>query len=116
LCRRGVIKTFDSLVYIWFMNYGECTNTKAELMGIWATLTLASHLTLPKLQAMGDSKVIIDWLNDRGQLQTSSIEGWKIRTKDLLKNFQAISFHHIYREFNKEADKISKQALLEHEG
>jgi hypothetical protein len=33
-----------------------------------------------------------------------------------MKNFQAISFHHIYRDFNKEADKLSKQALLEHEG
>jgi hypothetical protein len=52
-------------------------------MGIWATLTLASHLTLPKLQAMGDSRVIIDWLNDRGQLQASSIEGWKIELKIL---------------------------------
>jgi hypothetical protein len=65
---------------------------------------------------MGDSRVIIDWLNDRGQLQASTIEGWKIRTKDLIKKFQAISFHHIYREFNKEADQLSKQALLEYEG
>jgi hypothetical protein len=27
--------------------------------------------------------------------------------------FQGIRFHHIYREFNKEADQLSKQALLE---
>jgi hypothetical protein len=60
--------------------------------------------------------VIIDWLNDKGQLKACSIEGWKIRTKDLIKNFQAISFHHIFREFNKEADQLSKKALLEPEG
>jgi ribonuclease HI len=85
----GVIKTSDSLVYRWHLNSGEGTNTKAELLGIWATLTLAIHLSLPKLQAMGDSRVIIDWLNDRGKLQACTIEGWKLRTKELIKKFQA---------------------------
>jgi len=83
----GVIRTFDSLIYIWYLNSGEGTNTKAELLGIWATLTFSSHLSLPKIQDFGDSKVIIDWLNDKGQLKACSIEGWKIRTKDLIKNF-----------------------------
>jgi hypothetical protein len=81
----GVIKTPDSTVYRWHFNNGEGTNTKAELLGIWATLTLANHLALPKLQALGDSKVIIEWLNNRGRLQASAIEGWKHRTKELIK-------------------------------
>jgi ribonuclease HI len=85
-------------------------------MGIWATLTLANHLAIHRLQAFGDSKVIIEWLNDRGKLDICSIEGWKKRTKDLYKNFQVLSFHHIYRDFNKEADKLSKEALLAPEG
>jgi hypothetical protein len=42
----GVIKTIDSHVYRWTLNGGEGTNTKAELLGIWATLTLANHLSL----------------------------------------------------------------------
>jgi len=113
---RGVIKKFDSLVYIWHLNSGEGTNTKVELLGIWATLTLASHLSLPKLQAFGNSKVIIDWLNDRGHLKACAIEGSNIRTKYPIKNFQAISFHHIYKEFNKEAYQLSKQDLLKPEG
>jgi hypothetical protein len=33
-----------------------------------------------------------------------------------MKTFQAISFHHIYGDFNKEVDQLSKQALQEHEG
>jgi ribonuclease HI len=111
-----VIKTVDNIVYRWHINCGKGTNTKAELMGIWATLTLANHLSLPRLQAFGDSRVIIEWLNDRGKLNVCSIEGWKIRTKDLIKKFQYISFHHLYREFNKEADKLSKEALLVPEG
>jgi ribonuclease HI len=95
---------------------GEGTNTKAELLGIWATLTLASHLSLLKIQACGDSRVIIDWLNGKANLQGCSIEGWKSRIQDLLKDFQATSFHHVYREFNKEADQLSKSALTDPEG
>jgi ribonuclease HI len=45
----GYLKTHDSIVTRWLMNCGEGTNTKAELMGVWATLTLAHHLSYPKL-------------------------------------------------------------------
>jgi hypothetical protein len=85
-------------------------------MVIWVTLTLALHLALPKLQALSDSKVIIDWLNNRGRLQASAIKGWKHRTKELINKFQVVSFHHIFKEFNKEADQLSKQALHEPKG
>jgi ribonuclease HI len=112
----GVIKTPDLSVYRWFFNCGEGSNTRAELLGVWATLTLATHLSLQKLQVLGDSKVVIEWLTNRGRLQASAIEGWKLRTKELLKNFQEISFQHIFREFNKEADHLSKQAIHEPEG
>jgi hypothetical protein len=60
-------------------------------LGIWETLTLATHLALPKLQALGDSKVIIEWINNRGRLQASAIEGWKHRTKELIKNFKKLA-------------------------
>jgi len=85
-------------------------------LGIWATLTLANHLALPKLHALRDSKVIIEWLNNRGRFHASAIEGWKHRTKELIKRFQEISFQHIFRDFNKEADQLSKQAIREPDG
>jgi ribonuclease HI len=105
-----------SCINKWHINCGEGTNTKAELMGVWVTLTLANLWNIPKLQLMGDSKVIIDWLNDKGNLYAINIEGWKRKTKVLTTNFQEISFHHIFREFNKEAYRLSKQALLELKG
>ena len=61
----GVFKTLDLSVYRWFFNCGEGTNTMAELLGVWATLMLAKHLSFHKLQVLGDSKVVIDWLNKR---------------------------------------------------
>jgi len=75
----GVIKTYDISVYGWFFNCREGTNTKVELLGVWATLLLEKHLSLHKLQVLGDSKVVIDWINKRGDLRACTIEGWKQR-------------------------------------
>jgi hypothetical protein len=46
-------------------------------MGIWATLTLANYLAIQRLQAVGDSRVIIDWLNGKAKLNVCYIESWK---------------------------------------
>jgi ribonuclease HI len=110
------LKTPDLSVIRWVYNCGRGTNTRAELMGVWATLMLASHLSLHRLQILGDSKVVIDWLSNRGRLQACAIEGWKSRIKDLIKHFHFVSFEHIFRNFNMEADLLSKQALREPEG
>lgn len=59
----GVIKSINKLVYRWHLNCGGRTNSKAELLGIWATITWANHHATT-LQDFGDSKVIIEWLND----------------------------------------------------
>jgi ribonuclease HI len=112
----GTIKLSASSVYKWYLNCGIRTNTKAELMGAWATLFIANFLSLHKIQILGDSKVIIDWLNDKSELRVSSLEGWKQRIRFIRRNFEAIQFFHIYREFNKEADGLSKKALMEPEG
>jgi hypothetical protein len=72
---------------------------------------LAQRLDIEDLILLGDSKVIIDWLNDKAKLRSAALECWKERTtvaKRLLKSFIAI---HIYRDENSIADQLSKQAL-----
>jgi ribonuclease HI len=112
----GFFKTHSSRITKWFINCRAGTNTKAELMGLWATLTLAMLWSIEKIQILGDSKVIIDWINQKGQLHAMNIECWKLKTKELANKFKDISFQHIYREHNKEVDSLSKRALKELEG
>jgi ribonuclease HI len=112
----GTFKTHPSRITKWFINCGAGSNTKAELMGLWVTLTLATIWSINKLQILGDSKVIIDWINQIGNLQAVNIDCWKQKMKDLAKNFKDISFQHIYRVHNKEADLLSKRVLNEIEG
>jgi ribonuclease HI len=112
----GLIRINDKTVYKWTFNCGPGTNTREKLLGVWATLNLAARLNIDALQVFGDSKIVIDWLNYRGKLQVISLVGWKDRIRELTKSFSTISFSHIYREQNKEADLLSKKAIQMQEG
>jgi hypothetical protein len=56
----GIFKTHASKITKWFLNCGVGTNTKAELLGLWSTLLLATLWSIDKVKILGDSKVIID--------------------------------------------------------
>jgi hypothetical protein len=60
---------------------------------------------------LGDSKVIIDWINDKADLRSAALESWKERTSDARRLFKSLSASHIYREDNAIADHLSKMAL-----
>jgi ribonuclease HI len=97
--------------YRWTLNGGQGTNTKAELLGAWASLILARRLNIEVLLLLGDSKVIIDWINDKVELRSAALECWKERTIEAKRFFKSFSASHIYREENITADQLSKQAL-----
>ena len=63
-----------------------------------------------------DSKIVIDWLNQKCILQVLNLECWKDRIKALLKDFMSLDFYHTYRTFNREADELSKKNLHQPEG
>jgi hypothetical protein len=48
------------------------------------------------MQVLGDSKIIIDWLNDKENLQVNSLECWKDRIRELHNSFSSIKYTHIY--------------------
>jgi ribonuclease HI len=108
----GVVKLNEHTVYRWTLNYGGGTNTRVELLGAWDVLSLAHSLSITDLHDIGDSKIVIDWLNNIGSLQVISIDCWKDRVKELIKHFSVITFAHVYKEENHEADMLSKKALI----
>jgi ribonuclease HI len=112
----SVIKINEHLEYRWTLNCGGGTNTRAELMAAWELLTLAQILAIKDIHVIGDSKIIIDWINNVGSLQAISIECWKDEVKDLMNYFSVITFAHVYREENQDANTLSKKALTERIG
>jgi len=108
----GTFKTHSSQITNWYLNCGTGSNNKAELMGLWASLYLASCWSLNHLLVLGDSRVIINWINQGCQLQSIHLEGWKQRTMELATLFTDVHFQHIPRYHNYEADALSKRALI----
>jgi ribonuclease HI len=114
--RRGSLWSWGKIVLNphtsirWTLNYGQGTNTKAELLGAWASLVLVRCYT-EELLLLGDSKLAIDWLKGLADFQVAVLGCWKERTKEAAQLFKKLSFQHIFREENSEADSLSKIAL-----
>jgi ribonuclease HI len=107
----GIISLNANTSFKWTFNTGAGTNNRVELLGVWTTLFLSLRLHITGIQIIGDSKLIIDWCNGIGSLQSLVLEGWKDQIKRLSTLFENISYNHTYREFNKDADVLSKTAL-----
>jgi ribonuclease HI len=109
----GFFKTHTSRITLWFLNCGVGTNNKAELLGLWAALYLASSWSISHLHVLGDSRIIIDWISLKAKFQSVHNENWMDKTMELSRTFADVNFHHIPRSLNREADALSKRALSE---
>ena len=93
------------------MGCGKNTNTRAELMALWALLYFSEEIGLPMMHILGDSSVIINWAKGISTLTTLDLEAWCENIIDLTILFTSIDYQHVYREYNERADILSKEAL-----
>ena len=89
----------------------QASNNKAELSALWATLKVAKSAQIQEIQIYGDSKVVIDWANEKSTIRALHLEHLLEEIQTLKLSFRRISCGHVYRELNMEADALSKQAL-----
>lgn len=94
------------------MGCGRCTNTKSELMALWALLIVSKSMGVPLHSIYGDSQVIILWANGKSNLNPPYLSHWCDDKKELLHSFPGMIMKHTYREHNWIADSLSKKALL----
>ena len=90
---------------------GQASNNKGELSALWASLKVAKSTHIQEIQIYGDSKVVIDWANEKSTIRAPHLEHLLAEIQTLKLIFRQISFHHVYRELNMEADALSKQEL-----
>ena len=100
----------ESHSFEFAMGAGICTNPKAELMALWALLSVAKMMGIPCLNIFGDSTVIINWANFHASLDPPNLSHWCMDTRRLISSFIHLSFTHTYREHNQLANKLSKYA------
>ena len=94
------------------LGVGRGSNTKAELMGLWALLKSSQMMSIPLVHIYGDSQVIINWAKGITALTPPNLSHWCGETQKLITSFHDLAFSHIYREHNGIADRLSKTTLF----
>ena len=99
-----------------WLNMGRGSKTKAEITVCKELLYFSSLIKIDTLQVYGDSKCIIDCISRINNLKVLNLYHWKYKISIVKENIIFVSFQHIYRECNKQANMLSNKALNVEEG
>jgi len=90
---------------------GEATNNQAEYQAIISALEKAQELKAEELECYLDSELVVKQLSGEYKVKNAGLAPLFIKIYNLKHNFKKVSFNHVRREFNKEADALANQAM-----
>jgi len=107
-----VIAGQDGLVLVEF---GEAlrptTNNVAEYTAVVRALERATELGARRVRVMMDSQLVVRQLNGSYRVKHADMIPLYRRVLDLIQRFETVTFEHVPRERNVEADRLANQAL-----
>ncbi|MBI4252873.1 ribonuclease HI family protein [Candidatus Uhrbacteria bacterium] len=92
---------------------GSATNNVAEYQALIAALERAHHLGARHVTCYLDSELIVKQMNREYRVKDPTLGQLFLKVWNIASRFSSISFHHIRREKNKEADTLVNEALDE---
>lgn len=90
---------------------GVATNNQAEYKALLAGLKKAKELGADEVLCYLDSELVVKQLNREYKVKNKDLAPLFIEIYNLSLGFKKISYHHIRREFNKEADCLANEAM-----
>lgn len=99
-------KVADGWAYL-----GAKTNNYAEYSGLINGMQHALTLGITDLVVRGDSNMVIKQMTGQFGANNPDMKILNGIAKELAANFASISYEHVYREDNKEADRLSNVAM-----
>ena len=90
---------------------GVQTNNFAEYEGMICGLNLALKNNVTDLEVYMDSKLIVEQMSGRWKVKNANIKPLFERGKNIAKQFEKISYHHVRREKNTVADSIANEVM-----
>jgi ribonuclease HI len=88
------------------------TNNVAEYTGLIIGLKAAINLHIKHLSVKGDSLLVIKQMKGEYKVNSPSILVLHKEATQLKRQFNKITFEHVYRKDNKRADELSNNGLL----
>jgi ribonuclease H / adenosylcobalamin/alpha-ribazole phosphatase len=86
---------------------GVATNNVAEYRAALEALRRAHDLGGDELLLRSDSKLLIEQLSGRWRIKNPTLVRLHIEARDLIRRFRSVSFEHVRRELNRDADRLA---------
>jgi probable phosphoglycerate mutase len=94
---------------------GETTNNFAEYQGLLAALEYALKHGYPRLRVLTDSQLMAYQISGRYKVRSPDLKPLHEKARGLIARLESFSIRHVYREQNREADRLANQAMDEAE-
>lgn len=107
-----VVKDLDGNILVSEGVYiGKTTNNQAEYQGLVAALEAAKKLGAAEVRCHLDSELIVKQMNRQYKVKDPGLQTQFMKAWNLMNGFKKVTFTHVRREFNKEADAQVNLAL-----
>ena len=107
-----VIKTpAGEVVAAWGKTIGETTNNQAEYKALEAALGKAKELGAKQVDCYLDSLLVVQQVKGEWKVKEATLKPNVERVRKLATHFDKVSYHHVRREQNTEADRLVNEAL-----
>lgn len=90
---------------------GVATNNQAEYKALIAAITKAKSLGASELDCYLDSELVVKQLKREYKVKNKDLAPLFLMIHNLSLNFKKISYTHIPRERNREADRLANEAM-----
>lgn len=112
----GAVIRDDELVLAELKKYlGIQTNNWAEYEALIMALTEAKRLGLINrhLEVRMDSELIVKQMHGEYRVKDAELKKQNAKVCELITHFLSVTFTHVRREFNKDADRLANEAMDE---
>lgn len=92
---------------------GRATNNQAEYRALIAGLEAAHELGATHVECCLDSELLVKQLNHEYRVKDVGLAPLFMKAWNLGSRFEQITYRHIRREYNKEADQLVNEAIDE---
>jgi len=107
------IQRADGTVVDLKQSLGTCTNNVAEYNGLLAALHWAADHRITRLLIRSDSELLVKQMRGEYRVKNAGLQPLYEEARTLVTAIGRVTFEHIRREFNKDADRLANEAMDE---
>lgn len=90
---------------------GSSTNNVAEYSGLLAALRWAAEHGVSPLLVRSDSELLVKQMRGEYRVKNAGLQPLYEEARSLMRRIGRVTFEHVRREFNKDADRLANEAM-----